>query len=331
MTMRRRALGVLLALVASVSASACAPARSFFTPPAEHAAYRATIVAPTLDERLAAAFRYLEIFPEGEHEPRVRAYFEAAEPVFFGAKRGSVAGLSAYLRALPRGPHSAQALAELRQGRAVKAEQQEFRGAVAMGARLTRLTAERTRVRTELDAWLRRFLDRASWERPLVDAPGDLIVAWSLALPRPVCAAPEGGQAARRCAKIIELPYTVTVESEPEERQATIEVAVDQDAEGRLVEARIGGPDLFLRLEETFLARGISPDDSAGRASATSRAVDLARNAFEARVSEDPGCRRKPKAPAVLALECGGFELSVRPARGDDEDDVIVIARPAPR
>src|SRR5262249_3494945 len=93
------------ALALALSGAGC----SFFAAPGDYAAYRATRVAPTLEERLAAAQRYLRDRPQGAFQDEVRAAFDHAEGVYYGSKRGSITGLYAYLEALPSGPHHEEA------------------------------------------------------------------------------------------------------------------------------------------------------------------------------------------------------------------------------
>jgi hypothetical protein len=325
---------LLLASALSLAGPACAPMQALVTPHDDYAAYRATRLAGSFDDRLAAAHLYLNRFPEGDYAAQVRAYFDEAEPIFYAAKRGSVSGLEAYLRALPKGPRSEQVLEELRELRAAKSAREDLRQATSMGARLSVLASQRVRVRTEIEAWLRRFLDQATWTRSIRDAPDDFIVAWSLGLPAPVCRAPDEGappEHARRCSKILELPYMVTADGQPEERQATIEISLIEDAAGRPLEVTIGGPDLFLRVEETYSARGISREDTAKRASAATRAVDLVRREFEERIGIDPDCRRPPAAPILLHFACKGLRVTVRSPVAGGEDDAISISRFTPR
>jgi len=66
-------------------------------------------------------------------------------------------------------------------------------------------------------------------------------------LPKPLCRPVEGkasGElpegASRRCAKLIELPYSVRVNGVNEPRQATVEIIVIQDAEGRPLKRSFG-------------------------------------------------------------------------------------------
>lgn len=314
-----------IALSAAIGALGCGSLSSYTARPDDYAAYRSTRVAPSFEARLQAASTYLERFPKGEFEPEVREFFNRAEPVFFAVKKGSIEGLEFYLRLLPKGPHGAEALAEMKRLRQIRTESEELTGATKLGVRLSILVEGRARVRTEVEAWIRRFLDQAAWDRPLSEAPDELIVAWRLALPEPVCGPPEEGDAAdiaRRCSKLVELPYTVVGEEGPEELQATIEIAITEDAAGRPLSVTIGGPDLFLRMEETVVARAVSRDDKAARLRGASRVVDVARRHFQERVSADPACKKPAAAPALLRLHCQGFDISVRMGL-EGEDDTI--------
>jgi hypothetical protein len=122
------------------------------------------------------------------------------------------------------------------------------------------------------------------------------------------------------------MPYTVKVEGTSEPREATLEVAVIEDPSGRPLAVTIGGPDLFLRLEEARAVRALASDDAAARVGGISIAVELAAAAFRARMGADPACKRQPVAPAVLDLSCGGLGLVVRAAVEPGGDDVIAIA-----
>ena len=103
-------------------------------------------------------------------------------------------------------------------------------------------------------------------------------------------------------------------------------MTIAQDARGVPVEAAIGGPDLFLRLEETYRVKPVAPGDTAQRAAAIMRAVELVKAAFVERVSPDPACRRRPSPPAVLDLACAGVSVTVTAAAAPGEDDRVVIS-----
>lgn len=316
------------------AATGCAKS-GFLAAPDDYTAYRATRIAPTLDGRMTAAASYLEGYPEGAFQPEVRAWFDRAEPVYFAGKEGSVSGLREYARALPGGPHKVLAAKELGRLEAAR-DRRDLASAADVTADVDRATADRAAVRAELTAWIERFLDVPLWDAPLSHAKSTLIVPWSLSLPSPTCALLEPGSkpgeglppqpsAARRCAKLLELPYSVVVEGVAEAREATLEITLFQDAEGRPVEARIGGPDLFLRLEETFTIRALPRGEPEPRIAAMARAAELLRAAFFKAVPPGAQCKRPPAAPVFLDLACAGLHVSARSAVVEGEDDLILI------
>ncbi|WP_437942362.1 hypothetical protein [Sorangium sp. So ce341] len=319
-----------LSCAAALSAlSGCASRPALLASHDDYAAYRATRVSRTLEGRLAAASAYLERHPEGAFAADVRAYLARAEPIYYAAKRGTAAGLAAYLATLPRGAFREDATRRLRAlVRERSAGDLLSRAARETDAQLSRQRAERARIREELAAWLRRFLGREAWGRPLAEAPAEVIVPFSLTLPAPRCA-PAGERAAPGaavCAKRIALPFVVNAGGESAPRQAEIEISVLGDAAGRPIEVAIRGPDLFTRLEEARSAREVAPDDPEGRIGGIALAVELARGAFAARVSGDPSCGRQVEAPVVLHLECEGARLVARAASEAGEDDAVTIA-----
>ena len=325
----------LVAAGAILLASTGCAESGFLASPADYTAYRATRIAPTLEGRLAAADRYLTAYPEGAFLPEVRAWFDRAEPVFFAAREGSLAGLQGYTTTLPHGPHHAQASKQLA-GLEAKRDRKDLATAADVTSGVDQATAERAAVRAELSTWIGLFLDAALWDAPLSHAKAALIVPWSLSLPSPACALLEPGAkpgeglspprgAARRCAKLLPLPHSADVEGAAEAREATLEITVFQDAEGRPIEARIGGPDLFLRIEETFTIRALPRGEPAPRVAAMARAAALVREAFFAAVPSDSQCKRPPAAPVFLDLACAGLHVSARSAVGAGEDDLILI------
>lgn len=318
----------------------CASSGAFLASPDDYAAYRATRVSRTLDGRLAAASTYLTRFPQGAFVAEVRAYLDRAEPIYYAAKRGSMAGLEAYLQVLPAGEFSKDAARRLRGFVKVRDSGDLLaRAASQAEARIAKEQAERRRVREELTVWLDRFLDTSLWGQPLAEAPAELLVPFSVSLPAPVCrrlddpatteafgAAPAGWPpGALLCSKLLELPYVVKVDGASEPRQATIEIAVIEDAAGRPLQVSIGGPDLFARLEETRTVHPVEAEDAAGRISGISQAVELARAAFRERVAADPACVRQAVAPVVLDLECKGARFVVRAAVDAGGDDAFTF------
>ncbi len=317
----RRAI-LALALIST----GCASGRGLVSSASDYAAYRQTRVAPTFDDRLAAAARYLDERPSGRFRAEVGAYFSDAEAVYWQRQQKTKTGVEAYLAALPRGPHheaASQRLAEIEERARARARATEIVEQRVSGAAAT----ARARVREVFQDYLAGFLDRAVYDAPLSQAAAALIVPYSLALPSPRCAPidPPEGAAAHRCAKVVELPYSVEGAGGPEPREATMQIDVVLDPDGAPIEVTIGGPDLFLRLLETYRVKPIDGGDVEARAAAIARAGQIVKTVFDRVVSEAPACRRKAQPPVTLELVCGGVGVSVRASAAPGEDDRIVV------
>jgi hypothetical protein len=321
-----------LALAVALTATGCAT--GFASSSADYRDYRATRVAPTLEKRLAAAQRYLEQRPTGVFHTEVRGWFIRAEDAFYSSKKGSRTGLAAYLDALPRGPHKEAAAQRIEALDAISRSAELDKLAAGVEARVSGPGAlARTQVRKELDAWLSRFLDPKVFRAPMSQAKADLVIPFSLSLPAPRCEIlePAQGRAARRCAKLLELPYEILKPEGPEPREATVEITVLEDAFGTPLEATLGGPDLFLRLEETYRIVPMASDDPAQRAAAAARAAAFVRRVFAHAVSDGERCARPAQGPAAVRLACEGMQVEVFPASTPGEDDTIVMVPVAPR
>ncbi len=309
-------------------AGGCSALRPVTTSAAEYSAFRKTRVSPTLEGRIVAAARYLARFPDGTFTTEVRAFYTTAEPLYFEEHRGTAEGLHVYLAALPRGPHAEEARLKLASLAEKGPATAGFdRNVMGTNARLATLAGKRAAAREQVTTALRAWLDPEAYMRPLSEAKAELLVPWSLSLPWPRCTWDDElrGGAEMRCAKLFELPYEVSNGEGTEERQATVEVILVEDARGRPRRVTIGGPDLFVRLEETFSGRAVALGDPSGRAAGVSRVTELVRRAFSARVSDDPTCRKRTRAPRVLELACSGMRVVVEAALDSAEDDRIVI------
>lgn len=104
-----------MAIAAVVAGLGCGGVgQALVASPSDWSSYRATRIAKSLDEKMAASSRYLESHPEGAFAPEVSRFFERAEPLYFEARKGTKAGLFAYLDALPEGPQATEARERLR-------------------------------------------------------------------------------------------------------------------------------------------------------------------------------------------------------------------------
>lgn len=336
----RRAAGIVAAVATfglGLAATGCIEGRRAAASPDEYAIYRRARAAEALEDRLEAAQRYLVRYPEGAWAPEVNAFFARAEPLYFLGARASIPGLEAYLRALPHGPSAKEATLRLRDLRAAeKAERTELTGTATTAAEnAARETERRQAVRERLGVWLGLFLDPGVFARPMAEAKAPLVVPWSLGLPWPHCGRPEGTDApkapagaVRLCTKLLQLDYRAMEGGEAQERQALVEIAMWQDEDGRPVEVSIGGPDLFLRLQETVTARAASATDPEAKLQGAERAVEVAQEAFDAALGREKTCKKAADTD-VLRLSCKGMTLRVLAGALDGEDDRFVL-RAAP-
>jgi hypothetical protein len=314
-------------LAAALLSAGCTTARGFVASAGDYSAFRATQVAPTFDERLAAAARYLDERPGGAFREEVRAYFGEAEAVYWERQRKTKGGLLAYLQALPRGPHHDHA--ERRLGELAETERERRRATEVVEERVSGpAAAARTRVRQVLSDYLAGFFDRAVYDAPLSRAKAALIIPYSLSLPSPRCQPidPPEGAAAHHCTKIVELPYSVEgPREEPEPREATLQIDVVLDPDGAPIEVTLSGPDLLLRIEETYRIKPLDAGDGEARAAAIARGAQIVKTAFDRVVGGDPACLKKAQPPVTLELACGGVGVVLRAAAAPGEDDRIVV------
>lgn len=319
--MRARARLGLVAVGLACSLGGCRVGRTLVSHPDDYAAYRRTRTRPQLEQRLRASEEYLRQHPDGAFVGDVRRAYARAEEALWISKRGSSAGLRAYLDALPEGPHAEEARRALAARTAASVDLLGQR-AGETEQRLAAAAADRARARDELGLWLRRFSDEAVFQRPLADAPAELIVAWSLALPAPRCAPRDDG--GRRCTKLIERGYVLPAASGGTasgagERALVLEIVVDEDERGAVCAATIGGPAAFTRREE---AASLEPGDAAAaRERAVLAAASLVRSTMETRTGGDASravpCVEAPSggdAPGAIDLVCGALRVEVRPS-----------------
>jgi hypothetical protein len=316
-------LAVLALLLAALATAGCQAAISS---PAEYASFRQTRVAPTVEARLQASARYLEAYPSGHWSKPVRSWLVRADRVYFKAKRGSAAGLQAYLRAVPTGAHRAEAR-RLLAARAAQADAGDdlARAGSETESRLAAAAGERAEARATVDGWLRRFVALAAWQRPLRDAAPDLAEPWSAGV-LPACSDDPAG---RRCVKTIDVTFSVPVSGQQEKRTLTLAISTSEDASGRLLDVALAGPALFARLEEAASLVPYDAADPSAQMTAVLHATELVDAAFAALVAPVSECRKPTVAPVVRDLDCRGARVTVV-AGGAGEHDRIVIRRTPP-
>lgn len=330
MRARSRPLALVLALVGVVAlSSGCRTGRALIAPPDDYAAFRPVRTSPTLEDRLRAAERYLAAYPEGVFAPDARRFFTRAEEVYFASKRGSVAGLVAYLDTLPRGPHAALARRELDAKRAAR---KDLLGERARGTeqRLATSAAARAGAREELSRWVARFAEPSVFEGRLGEAPAELVVAWSLSLPAPRCSSP--GVTPRACTKLLTRPFSMPgaptdTGSGEGDRELVVEVQVVEDPEGVVCAVTLAGPAMFSRWEE---ASSLAPaEEGEARRQAVRGAAAMVRSTFETRTLG--ACADEaPASPATSCFSCGSLRVVVAAGEEPGADDAVTISRASP-
>jgi hypothetical protein len=297
----------------------CSVGRAMIAPSGDYAAYRRYRVSNTLDERLSAAWDYLQERPDGTYAASLRAWFDGAEPVFYAVRRRSMAGLEAYLQALPEGPHATDVLDELMRRR-LKSRRDEARMAAAE-VTSQRLDQERARREAVADLpvhWSEMLIDPAAWSVPLDRAPRDLLLAYSLELPHAECHRDDDAKV-QRCSKAIDVGFPVVEQGEVQDRRLLMWVELELDDAWQLHAARLFGPALFVHLVEARDKHLVAAGDQAAREAALEsleeRLLDRLRrpgNGCEVVLGED------------WSLRCPERRLVVHRGTGD-EDDTITI------
>jgi hypothetical protein len=228
----------------------------------DYADYRRVRLGETLEDRLAAAWDYLDARPDGRYADVVQRWFDRAEPVYYKVRQGSAAGLEAYLRTLPRGPHADAALAKLGSLRdAKRRDELDARVSEKVGQRLDIEREQRAQAAELLASWVAAFADEAVWRVPFSQAPGELLARWEIALPAPICDVHPEQAGWRRCAKAPSQAYRVAGKKGGRriDREASMLVSIDLDEAWMLRTVTIAGPALLVRSLEA--AGGKELDD----------------------------------------------------------------------
>jgi len=301
--------------------AACSATARFTAPVDDYQLYRATRLAATLEERLAAANQYLNRLPDGAFRAEVERWFKPREKKYFRRAWRSLPRLRAYLAAMPDGPN-AEAVAEriieleLEAQFAKNREERELSAARRVGRELDSAAAARRRFLGELSTWVAELAAIKTFGEPTAELDHELIYRFRLSEPPARCVGD-------RCRKILSFGFKVPSEKKLLEREAIAEVELGLDR-GGLASARIGGPDLFSRLDEAVELRALAPDDAQARAEAIARAAQLVAHAVESELPASE-CERQPVSPVVLLRVCRGIELVVTAGTTIEEDDRIEI------
>lgn len=306
---------LVLAATLAAAAGGCAETRAALAPTSDLDDYRHFRLAASEGTRLRRAMGYLARHPDGTFAAEVRDAFAREEPRYWSAALATRAGALRYAAELPEGPH-AHLLPTLLAAHA--------RDDAAIGLRALEGDAARAEGRLEALAEQRR---RASALAALAVAAvaerenlGLVDEAFGPALARALAGDGRvtwGGGARRSHDRFFRVPVAGGLES----RVLTVDVEAVR-REGRVLEVRAAGPDLFVRWFEAERLVVLDPASPADRAEAAAFALERIAGALEATY---PPARCRADAPEALVLRrCDGLEVEVAQGAGPGDDDRLV-------
>lgn len=320
--MKRSSCAALLALIAT----GCAAMPTLMERPESYALYRTARIAPTLEERLGAAQRYLREEPRGPHAEQLRVWFLGAEEQYFLRAFDRLPHLYAYRAALPTGPHIEDvrtriSVLEKRKTRRTERDIEEDARIAATQAHLAEADAQRRAFVATFKDWTLRLSKIDSFGKPTSELSQDTVRALGTGDPRGPC---QGD----RCRKLIEVRYEVPGERELVERAALLEVELVLER-GLLRLARISGPELWTRLAEALSVRALPSPTPEQRADALNRAALLVRALLEPALPAVE-CDLAPAPPLVLSRQCRGLRVRMLAGATPTDDDSLEIAPSTP-
>lgn len=305
----------------------CASLPTLTERPEEYHLYRTARIAPTLEERLRAADRYLREVPRGPHARQLRSWFVSTEERYFLTAFDRLPNLYAYRAALPRGPHiedvrSRITLLEGKRSQRVVQQSEEDARIAATQARLTAADKQRRAFVATFKEWTARITRIKTFGEPTSELADETIFAFRLSEPRGAC---QGDS----CKKLLQLGYEVPGQRELVARAALLEVQLELER-GLLQRARLAGPELWTRLAEALSLRPLPTPTAEERADAINRALWLVRALLEPTLPAAE-CPDKPVAgPVVLERSCRGLTARMLAGQNAAEDDSLEIAPAAP-
>lgn len=321
-----RAARRLLQLALAATALGCAAIPTLTERPEDYHLFRTARIAPTEEERLRAAHRYLHEVPGGPHERQLRAWFDVAEARYYSEAFAQLPKLYAYEQALPNGPHIVEvrgriaALEGRQQQRRMQLSEQDAQIA-ATQQRLADADANRRAFVGLFKDWTARLLRIRSFGEPTSELSDDTIFAFRLSEPRGTC---QGD----RCRKLLQPSYEVPGERTLVERGAVLEIELLLEA-GLLARARLAGPELWTRLAEALSLTPLPNPTPEQRQDAINRAALLTRALLEPSLPASE-CDVPAQLPVVIERRCRGLHARMLAGESAAQDDVIEVG-PAQR
>ncbi|HEY4105795.1 MAG TPA: hypothetical protein VGM44_17970 [Polyangiaceae bacterium] len=272
----------------------------------DYASYRRTRLAPTFEERLGAADRYLRKYPDGDYRDEVRAWFVPAEKHYFKLAWNNLPRLRAYLDAMPKGPH-AEAIVdrigelESRSAFANQREERELTNANSIQSRLARAAEARREFLHEFSALTGALAKTRSFDEPTSNLDSELLLRFRIRQPAGVCDESS-------CAKTFSYPFAVPEQKSIVDREvkATLEIALER---GLVQSVTLAGPELLTRVAEAVEVSAV-PNNPQARAEAIGHAVDVLDDALEPALPKSR-CAADAVSPVVLARKCDGVRFEV--------------------
>lgn len=314
-------------LAAALSLLGCASLPTLTERPEEYRLYRAARIAPSLEERLHAADRYLHEVPRGRHARQLRSWFDATEERYYLNAFDRLANLYAYRAALPNGPHREEvrtriAWLEQKRARLSRKDGQELAEIAATQARLDQADAARRAFVKTVRDWVLRLSAIETFGEPTSELGDDTIYAFRLSEPHGSC---HGDS----CRKLVELRYQVPGQRELVERAALLEVQLDLER-GLLKRVRLAGPALWTRLAEALSLTPLPNPTPAERADAVARAAVLVRALLEPKFPAAECEAASPASPLVVERRCHGLVVHMSAAAAAEDDDALELAPAGP-
>jgi hypothetical protein len=316
--------GQIMLIAALGWLAGCELPRRAVSSSAEYESYRGARAAPTVEDRLKAAERYLDAYPKGRFADEVRRRFASEERAFYDRQQASLTGLTWYLVTLPAGPHASQAslrLADLEHEASLDRQDTLVAQGRASERRLARAAASRKEVVEFLTTWVSALAANEAWGRATWQQPAEVIAAFRRGVDPGVC--DDLG-----CHRAQVLAFQVPVEGGGLEDRAFItELGLDL-RRGGVARATVRGPGLFSRFHEAAVGRPAPRDPLLARTEALTFVLDLLMTSFEPVVPAGR-CDRGITPPVVLRRQCDGWTLEVTSGDHPEDDDVIAVEGPA--
>lgn len=317
--MRQRfALGACALLVGATCG--CAVGNQLIAPHSEYRLYRTMHLAPTLEERLAAANRYLHVAPDGVYAPEVKTWFTGAERSYLVRAHDRLPMLTAYAEKLPDGPSVPEVHSRIEELKAtagfnVARVQRGDARVEEIEAGLERAAAQRKAFLWELSEWVGTLAAVRSFRQPPSALPPGLQQKVGIGDPATTCPLD-------LCVKSFTPRFAIPrAQGQLIPREAPYSVEIQLES-GVVMAVRLRGRELFSRIGEALDLRPVSFADPQSRAEAIGRALSLVGNGLGPALGAT-SCEKPAVSPVVLDHACDGVHVTVTAAIDAGDDDHI--------